>query len=1644
MVGKYHALIDTGTQSFYPAGSENADVSDPASDDLAEGSDEKRNAKRSIEISRSSADKLSTPLLVPGAASAGVRGIPYMVIGPGDGQMVQNIATSGDRPAGALYVFDGVNLKLTTAEADSRVINQAVFDGWQGNPIAAVAKSFSAFAAEELPLGELSEATHQDLARSLGMPSDVSEADLKIAIGQLSDKLNELGIQSQARKNVMAMVNLSVDHMATAESPHTVSDLLELGESAEQQAAQLNRLYETELAKLQGREEAPRASEPQSEPERQEDGTSEAVSYPIEDLTRVLPRLGVSANLSGLLKDSLRVAESAGFRLVIGTAEQVQSHLLQETDQVQDMAEIHGLASMANRVIYLVDPSAETVVHELLHAATYASVNDFYNNGAEFLNHIEADAIGRIEVLMNEFLELPVEGEPHRNVVRDVQEYLAQGNKAGAVNEFMAWVLSNQELREKAGKATVRSELARITARVLEALKTLLWGKKAPLIGEDLLSNLEFNTKILLQMSEPSIQRDLAASLLHRSANTPDYRLREVRQGFAKILANLVISQGDGIGKIDAKLDISEALVTGIEAAEAFQVHGFPMGQSEFDTFKVLVAAFATTAKMDANVLSRMQELYSHVIKQLKVEDFMSSTEADGEHIQDRDRYYAQEKFNSVTGVNYQGTDAQHRSTLLPAFIALAMTNGQFQSILGQMSLPKSEKGIDKDLDTYLENGATQVMDYLGKVMSGEGRQPSVQAALDALTNHLIKLSVQEENALQSAVTTIGNGIDAGNDYIVNGMQEFSGKAADWSETKAAGASTRGAKLLFQTTGMFASLINEDRAAILRDGAMSFLNKTDVPRWLHEVANEIVGRTESNASVVDLIKLVRSFVQQTRQQFREHLPEQIAKQFSRKLEDHERVAMSVGMAKTDLAALDRGYSLSKIMDFLKDTSKVTLEISALEEKLQASNQANWSLWQKKAKELAEHMNTGKVSSNLLRNAYAIGHLFNEIPAAIRARMAKPSAGQIQMLDQLTSLYALQGLDETTQSTLSQLVQEEPGGMDFVMSYLIGIRKDEQTKVDGSPRAQVNAIKGHVPLEGKAGASLVVADDQELERMKTMGFTRVADYVSSASERGAPAKGYYYAPVSGKAAFEQGILQNVRSTASGVDPLTGFSVGIPRAGQITDPQEVSRLVRAMRLNGANGTQALMPVLDIDGSIVAFERSMDPVQVERLQHTSNIDEMLGMWVGRQVEELKAQQFNLTLINQLRKKWDEEKAHKRDEYVNLFSKQAMNDPIYRDAIRLMTPEARAMIRNSFEDGEFWVRKDMINDAIGYRSASVGDLWTGSTRLHPETVKVARSLATVVFKQDAYKRFVQAEKVYQTFITDARVTIVVKSVVVPVANLISNVYHLASRGVPLQHIVKGFPKKTAEIDAFIKGRLRRLELEGLLKAADGRNDVVAQRKISAELQSIHDANRRLSIWPLLKAGEFTSISDTAISQEEILLSEGRLSAYMEALTSKLPKELQTVGRYAMVGKDTALFKGMQRAVSYGDFLAKAVLYDDLVIRQKKDPKYALARITEEFINYDRLPGRGRGYLENMGLMWFWHFKLRAIKIAMATVRNNPLHLLLAGLAPVPDMGVGTVVTDNALSIAAEGKTGWSLGIGQALHAHTLNPWFNGLNTIF
>ena len=144
-------------------------------------------------------------------------------------------------------------------------------------------------------------------------------------------------------------------------------------------------------------------------------------------------------------------------------------------------------------------------------------------------------------------------------------------------------------------------------------------------------------------------------------------------------------------------------------------------------------------------------------------------------------------------------------------------------------------------------------------------------------------------------------------------------------------------------------------------------------------------------------------------------------------------------------------------------------------------------------------------------------------------------------------------------------------------------------------------------------------------------------------------------------------------------------------------------------------------------------------------------------------------------------------------------------------------------------------------------------------------------------------------------------------------------------------------------------------------------------------------------------------------------------------------------------MFKLLNRSVQYGDFIAKALLYEHN-LAQGLNPEDAYRAIRNEFVNYNLLPGRFRTLLEGMGLLWFYNFKIRSMKTALSVIRNNPLSALLWSLSPVRDIPINgfgdSVLTDNLIAKGLEDKLHHSMGPGMVTMIYESNPWIRFMNS--
>ena len=1552
-------------------------------------------------LSDTKADGLSPRASIYGPAQAGVKGIPMLNIGMGDAQMIIGAYSEPENIDKTLAIFDGIHMAIDNLRKQNAYINKSAHSTWAGNPVRSVLDSYSVFLdnTKEIPA-----AIREDLGKVFGLGDGAKEEDIRAGMKEVMAQMTSIAKSIDARHKAMDSVASSFDQMAGTASPY------QHGTAQIEPENVLQHMQDAYHAAMNP------VSEPKSAPLVQTFGRKHSTGVRILSPTAIKQFAKVkevSGPQKAILDQIMRTGYPNQYKIVQGTPDQIAAYQT-EMGLSGNSNSSEGYINFGDKTIYLTNGTTETLVHELIHAATFETLLNHYDSGKT--DPVTKEAITRLESLMDSFLgsEDSFIGNADaydafltaKQTINGFDPMTAEG-KASAMTEFMAWSLANKSLADTL-KGKQAPKIVQIAKDAFNAIKKFIWGRKQiDKPQDDMLSNIRFNTSVVIR-SQPSAGDVVSDALLNQSPiigsnqrlNNISKKLVDMMNGYERSGKNLaqavkIIREKSSAGQIGANL------------VADVQLAGFNQSRQEQDTFMLITAALSYSMDLDSAALSRVQSYYAHAMKHITPASFGSDGQA---------------KYDFISGNTGFIPDNYGRSSLLPSFLALAMTSDEFRNILKTIPVIKNQKIFSGDtFDEKLGSVGNSMLDSMTRKVSGEDKlSANSLSSMDQLMDMIANSASNTESYLQQGNNPIGKTIDGLNQYVVAGLNSLSQRGDKLGDSIEQNATTKAGKAAGNIVRLVSKLMTDQGTKQVEEGMSHIINSAHVGPTFRRLVSDVIGRTDSNGSMIDRIKAVRGSIQQSREQFTDHLPGFLSGKFKSELSKDDRSALHTAILKTDLSSLKSTYSNDEIRSILADPKKADSEAQNVYAQLESLDSVNAPKYARKAQQLADYMMTGITGKNLLPNGAAINRLFEE-----GARNMQVNAKTEDLIEQLTTLMALKHVSQRDRLALNNIMALNKEGFDFSLSYASGMRRGDVSRSEGT-NAKYNRRKGYAPQNRQDGARLVVATEEEGNVLLSRGYSPIGAYSRDN-------KYYFFSPKSGNNDFSQGSIQNIRHTSGGIDSATGYSFGSIIAGRITDKKQARAL--ASNIPTVANHEGQVFVRDANGAVIGVEDMIDPAKAKMIEDQNDFFTQIGKWAGRQFEEGMSEEANHATLNVLADMYNNASAmQKQTDFVDLSQ---IKDPVVIDALRLWSKTTKKQAKEAFNGKPVMVRKDMIDDLLGYRSATVGDAWTGNSRWSEETQKMIRNMGYAVFGRQAYTTMSQYEKGYQKLITSAKNAIVVKSVVVPMINFAANIKQLIARGVPIADIYKGMPRKLSEIRLYVKGRIRQIEAEAELQAEQ---NPVKQFRLKSEIKSLEDSYTRLSIWPLLKAGEFSAVTDVGISAEEVNLAEGNLNAYIEQKVDKLPPSVRTAAKYAIISRDTALYQGISKSVQYGDFLSKAILFDHLTKRRNIEESEALAQISDEYINYDRLPGRFRGYLESMGLIWFYSFKMRALKVAMSMMRNNPVQTLLASNVPTPAFlgSIGLPTDDNIVTQLASGRLLHSVGLGQIVRAPLMNPWLN------
>lgn len=1633
--------------------------------------------KSNVRLSESLDERFRQEAKLPQPTEAGVRSSPFLTISNGDAALIDNVLLD-PRMEGAqklLAVFDGINLSLDKVTEFSEYINENVWNTWTDqNPITDfVQQADRFFRLNPMNRIEMDE-TREGIKRAMGLTSE----DLEMGVNPndlfpgMMEAIKEYALEIEARKNVVKNMGFSMDHMASAMAPYTHEGTLIDG-TDQNLLDHMNVEYRKELERLRKKENSKYKPVVEKENKKFVAAVKDWGEEVAPGITKMNPDQFSSlfenlqkekkitleqANLFNKLKSAMwRDVDDIEF--FFGSRDDLNSYK-QENNLGTDDVQL-GLYDPETRKVWVSNQTVESTLHEAVHSKTYDKIKGYYEG--KRVTDQDEKAILKLKDLMDQFLELdytPGEAtarKAYEDAKAAVQQFLDPSiselpeAKAAALNEFMAWTLTNRRLIDTLKETPDTSMFMRLTKRAMAFMQRLIG-----YTGRDMHTAVVFNTAILLQtntlgqstqMYNPSIILNQSRGGAHPNAQSSQ-RLQNLMHVFDQKVGAYMRTR-----KVDDRIRYNDSVSRSMELANRMNAMGFPMSRQELDVFTKINAVIQANIELDPLALQKLEKIYNAAMERLAVNDFITPDETTNDpYLIQR----GQDRFRVLTELDPQFADPEGRSALLSGFLALSQSNDDFRTILNKLEQDPTIQVANPfrdSLDEFLETLGVSMMDSVGR-LAGEPLRGSekVSQSLDRLALALGQIDDRSVTWIEQKSSRL---LDKGDSKSSQILEAVADKTAEFATKHQARIDARGApdsavgrmvrgveESLTAGAALATAPLSETRGAALADQGIRLFNRevfdNSVGRVVRELFNEIIGITDENAAILQHVNITRKGVTFVRQKMVEEIPKIIDEKFDNQLTEEKARAIHSGFARVDISALFEGpVTADSIFELFRDPAQIKSRIRQEENLLskeisKMKNQKQvFPVYLNKAKQLANFMVNERAGTDLLRNPYAIFRL-----PGIANTYGYPNS-VVPVLDRLVTLYALQTLEADNPSAFNQvkeLIAEHPQAMEFMLRWLKQLKVDELNKTNRET-GRYNHYKGYVPHKGREGFRLRVGRTDKKNELREETFTPIGKFEGGGRDYRRVPLSYYFSTTPANTTYSQGAMQTVRSSMAGVDPVNGRTLGGTVVTYISGQDAKYIRSRIDKLGyPSDADEFYMPVFDEDGELRGYEVSMSPEMLNRLDRDADIRTAMGAWAGRQAEELLAQQLNPVLVDNLYKVWVKDRDTRRNEYVNI-SDPDNKDPIHQHIWSIIPYETKIEIEEKFGRDAFWVRKDLVNHAVGYPDSSVSDIFTGKTRLPEGARDTIKDTLQGIMGPDAHKYLSATERTGQTFISMTKETIVVRSVVVPALNIASNYLVLTSLGVPQRDILRMSKIAVAEINQHLANEKQRIRLNAELAAA--RDNPNRTRNLKARLKALDEADNRMSINRLLQAGEFSSVSE-GLTERDVAWSDGNWVQWVENKFDQLPKELQTTAKYAIISKDTALYQGLNRAVQYGDFVAKAVYWDYMVNTKGVDPDKATQLVTETFVNYNLLPGRTRDYLESVGLTWFLSYKIRSMKQALRMIRENPLRsmLLLEGGVVTPDLGIGSPMSDNLAAVVADDRIGYSLGYDMLDSSVTLNPW--------
>lgn len=793
-------------------------------------------------------------------------------------------------------------------------------------------------------------------------------------------------------------------------------------------------------------------------------------------------------------------------------------------------------------------------------------------------------------------------------------------------------------------------------------------------------------------------------------------------------------------------------------------------------------------------------------------------------------------------------------------------------------------------------------------------------------------------------------------------------------------------------------------------------DKTNIAAAL---VTELRGDTDSTSIFYKLLKGTKH-IEATRQQMITNMSNTLNRSFlgHKKFGKAHNEAITTYAIRTGMYTLMDKYSLVEIEQMLSNKALLVKAIEAHEQELMTLNSAFAKLWIVAGKSLGHKMTTGVAKFQMVANPYIIARgggtqIQDNIPTNV-ASQAEP------IIDRLASLQAMLSGPNTVKEgaaikmgardLMASIMREENArtdgnGVETVLKMHTKQIEDSKAKLFKDSEALM--VKGYSPDMLNPHVEFEVGTATDGDRYLKLGYKQVGKLSKDPNDPAKEEKFIYARKGSGLRPWQSGIFSFTSMGSRGSkqlgENLNPFTVA-GNINRVALDNVLSNTQRSMSwaMKGAYTgfdpaavkESYMVPVFNADMSVVNFRYEMtENMKDTTLERDNRFAHILGTLEGNIFDKVTSPEQNKAAAQALYDHYQANKAMDSKSFVYVgFDSQ---DPELAGIANMFPERTRQDIRKIWGTNGMMVRKDLLDMNFGYRKWSAAEALFQSAEEKNQFAKFIVGLFEVMFggndedskkiaRERAKQWLLNKGDIWEAMVSEAKDIIVVKTGIVLLNNIMSNMLELKAFGVPTLDILRHHRTAIKASIAYRKDREELFELENLVAAGltQGK-DAEINRKIVV----LKDAIVSSPVHRLMEEGLMPTIVEDVASNEDIYSRKSELVQKMQKYAKRVPAPLVKAARITYMAHDTFLYRMLSEATQLSDFVARYTLYQHEVSKRKNPLTHdeAVRKVSDAFINYDIPSHRKLQWGNDMGLVMFTKYYIRIQKVILRTMRDSP-----------------------------------------------------------